>query len=172
MSISTWCVEGRYKKLAKQGRPTKFDPKKMAAVELMARRGFTDKEIARCLGVTEQTINNWKKAHPDFFESLKGWKDYADGNVERSLYERATGYTAPETKAQWVETSEVLDGQVFKSGRWEYADLRKHYPPDTPAAIFWLKNRQGWRDKQELEHSGDITLRVVYDEAKPVDPND
>ena len=72
--------------MAKKGAPTKFDPKKMAAVELMARRGFTDKDIAVCLGVTEQTINNWKKAHPDFFESLKDWKDHADGNVERSIY--------------------------------------------------------------------------------------
>jgi len=29
----------------------------------------------------------------------------------------------------------------------------KHYPPDTTAAIFWLKNRQPakWREKQEVE---------------------
>ena len=32
----------------------------------------------------------------------------------------------------------------------------KHYPPDTTAAIFWLKNRQKskWRDKQDHEISG------------------
>ena len=31
----------------------------------------------------------------------------------------------------------------------------KHYPPDTTAAIFWLKNRQveRWRDKQEVDHT-------------------
>jgi hypothetical protein len=29
----------------------------------------------------------------------------------------------------------------------------KHYPPETAAAIFWLKNRQGqqWREKQLVE---------------------
>ena len=29
----------------------------------------------------------------------------------------------------------------------------EHYPPDTTAAIFWLKNRQTahWRDKKEVE---------------------
>ncbi len=32
----------------------------------------------------------------------------------------------------------------------------KHYPPDTTACIFWLKNRQRdrWRDKQDHEHTG------------------
>ena len=38
-------------------------------------------------------------------------------------------------------------------------DITKHYPPDTAAAFIWLKNRQGWRDKQELEHSGQITFK-------------
>ena len=30
----------------------------------------------------------------------------------------------------------------------------EHYPPDTTAAIFWLKNRQPgkWRDKKEVEN--------------------
>jgi hypothetical protein len=30
----------------------------------------------------------------------------------------------------------------------------ERYPPDTTAAIFWLKNRRpkAWRDKHEMEH--------------------
>ena len=30
----------------------------------------------------------------------------------------------------------------------------EHYPPDTTAMIFWLKNRQPdrWRDRAEVEH--------------------
>jgi len=33
-----------------------------------------------------------------------------------------------------------------------YAPYREHVPPDTTAAIFWLKNRRAkdWRDKREL----------------------
>ncbi|GAB7207355.1 hypothetical protein OS21_38510 [Dickeya oryzae] len=33
----------------------------------------------------------------------------------------------------------------------------KRYPPDTTAAIFWLKNRQPkiWRDKQDINHTSD-----------------
>jgi hypothetical protein len=36
-----------------------------------------------------------------------------------------------------------------------YAPYVEHVPPDTTAAIFWLKNRdpQHWRDVQNLEHT-------------------
>ena len=32
-------------------------------------------------------------------------------------------------------------------------EYTEHYPPDTTAAIFWLKNRQPekWRDKKEVD---------------------
>lgn len=33
-----------------------------------------------------------------------------------------------------------------------YADFIEHFPPDTTAMIFWLKNRQPdkWRDKRDV----------------------
>ena len=43
----------------------------------------------------------------------------------------------------------------------------KHYPPDTTAAIFWLKNRRSdeWRDKRELDQTikGEDPLGAVLD---------
>jgi len=38
-------------------------------------------------------------------------------------------------------------------------DVEEEIPPDTTAAIFWLKNRQGknWREKQELAITADVT---------------
>ncbi|MDR8011858.1 terminase, partial [Escherichia coli] len=46
--------------------------------------------------------------------------------------------------------------------------LEKYYPPDTTAAIFWLKNRQKdkWRDKQEVEHTGEVNLIQRIQEAR------
>jgi hypothetical protein len=34
------------------------------------------------------------------------------------------------------------------------AGIVEHYPPDTTACIFWLKNRQPqrWRDRVEVQH--------------------
>ena len=59
----------------------------------------------------------------------------------------------------------VVDGAIAMT------PIRKVYPPDTTAAIFWLKNRkpEEWRDKQAVEHSGPnggpIETRSLSDEA-------
>ena len=125
------------------------------AVKLMCERGFTDDEIRQCLHVSDRTWDRWKKKNTEFYNEVRDWKIRADRNVEKSLYERAKGYTCPETKPQWVQDD--------NGGRWEYADLEKHYPPDPTSMIFWLKNRQPekWRDKQEINnsHSGEIVFK-------------
>ena len=138
-----------------RGRPSKFTSEVQRQLELMARRGWTDIQMCELIGIDESTLARWKQSKPDFFKSLKDWKDEADHSVERALYERACGYDCPDTKAQWVSDE--------KGGHWEYANLRKFYPPDPTSMIFWLKNRQPerWRDKQELEHSGDIKVDVT-----------
>lgn len=128
---------------AKTGRPSKFEELDRRQVELLARAGWTDAQISEFYGVTGRTWENWKKKDPEFFQSLKDWKAEADHKVERSLYERATGYSHPEVKVATFE-GVITDHRTFT----------KHHPPDTTAAIFWLKNRQPkvWRDKQEIEH--------------------
>lgn len=136
--------------MAKSGRPSKFDTVNLDNVRLLAERGFTDKEMSNVFGITEQTWNNWKSAHPHFFESLKEWKRSADANVERALFERATGYSHPEDK-------------IFNdSGKAMRVETVKHYPPDTTAGIFWLKNRQPdkWRDKVDIESEQDVHVHI------------
>lgn len=124
------------------GRPSKFDTIDLQQVELLAIRGWTDVEMSKFFNVTEATWNNWKKKHPEFFVSLKDWKLEADDRIERSLYERASGYSHPEDK-------------IFKPAgeKPTIVPTTKHYPPDTTACIFWLKNRkkEEWRDRPEEE---------------------
>ena len=98
--------------------------------------GATDKEIAEFFSVSEQTLNSWKKKFPQFLESLKKGKAVADANVASRLYSRAIGY-------------DTNEGRI--TDKVEYIEP---YPPDTTAAIFWLKNRQPakWRDKKEVEN--------------------
>lgn len=127
-------------KKPKQGRPSKIkDEMAVRFAAYLAGEGKTDAQIAKEMGVTEQTVNNWKKAEPSFFESLKIEKEKADSSVEKSLYQRACGYTAPDEKIFYdSKTGEPVKVKTFK-----------HYPPDPTSMIFWLKNRQPkkWRDK-------------------------
>ena len=133
------------------GRPTKYKEEYGELVYKLCLLGATDSDMADIIGVTEQTFNNWKTDHPEFFESIKRGKEIADANVASRLYERAMGYAHPEDK--------IFNNQ----GKEMVVPTIKHYPPDPTAAIFWLKNRQraNWRDKQDIEHSGNVTVETV-----------
>ena len=135
------------------GRPSKYDKIDLRQVERLAVRGWKDDEMAEFFGVNPDTWHEWKKVHPEFSEALRDWKVEADSRVERSLYERATGYSHPEDK-------------IFNDGGEPLiVPTIKHYPPDTTAMIFWLKNRQKdkWRDRQEHTgpDGGPLTVKVV-----------
>ena len=125
------------------GRKSSFKQEYIQLAENYALLGATDAEMADFFGVSEQTLNTWKKKYPEFLESLKKGMAVADANVASRLYSRAIGYDAKATK---FATNE---GKI--TDKVEYIE---HYPPDTTAAIFWLKNRQPgkWRDKKEVEN--------------------
>ena len=115
--------------------------------------GATDADLGKYFEVTETTINNWKRDYPSFFVSIKEGKEEADANVAKALYHRATGYSHAEDKIFQYEGEPVIVPTV------------KHYPPDTGAAMAWLKNRQPekWRDKQEIQHDGDLGITIKWD---------
>ena len=135
----------------KQGRPTKYKPEFAEQAYKLCLLGFIDKDLAAFFEVNEDSINEWKKVYPEFSESLKNGKDLADANVSESLYKRACGYTHDAVKIF------CNNGQITKE---KYTE---HYPPDTGAIALWLKNRQSkhWRDKQEIQHEGGLTIELV-----------
>lgn len=51
--------------------------------------GATDADLAGFFGVTERTIINWRKSHPDFDDACESGKARADALVARSLYNNA-----------------------------------------------------------------------------------
>ncbi|MGV0921887.1 hypothetical protein ACTS94_16320 [Empedobacter falsenii] len=130
----------------KVGAPSLYKPQYNEQVYKLCLLGATDSEIGDFFNVDERTINNWKVEFPEFFQSIKKGKEYADANVASKLYNRALGYEHEEDK--------IFNDQ----GVPLIVPTIKHYPPDTTAAIFWLKNRQPakWRDKQEVE----TTLKI------------
>jgi len=130
------------------GRPTKYKEEYSELAYNYALLGATDSELAVFFDVTESTINKWKIDFPEFSESLKKGKTIADSEVAKSLFQRALGYEHKEDK-------------IFNAnGEPLIVPTTKHYAPDPTAAIFWLKNRQKqhWRDKQEIEQKSDIQV--------------
>lgn len=127
------------------GRPSKYQPEVAEQAYKLCLLGATDKEMADFFGVAESTFHLWKKEHKEFSESLTRGKMLADAEIANSLYHRAKGYEHPEI------ITATFQGQITDT-----MEVTKHYPPDTPAATLWLKNRQPdkWRDKRETELTG------------------
>jgi len=140
--------------LAKSGRPTKYKKEYCEQAYKLCLLGATDKELSDFFGVTESTLNLWKKNHAAFSESLKMGKVEADAIVAEKLYKKATGYNKKCIKFATYE------GLITDSREYE-----EEVAPDTTAAIFWLKNRQPakWRDKQDIEHSGQMAVVIEDD---------
>lgn len=158
-------AEGLKPEPARPGRPATYQPGFATQAEKLCRHGFTDQELADFFNVDVRTIYRWKNDYPEFCQSLKAGKEHLDERVERSLYHRAIGYT--------FESEKVFQFQ----GAIVRTPTREHIPPDTTAAIFWLKNRrsQEWRDVHKHEHGragefsnmGDAELeRAIQERAK------
>ena len=56
------------------GRPTSYRDEYADWALKLTKLGATDKDMAEAFVVKEQTLNNWKQAHPEFFESIKKGK--------------------------------------------------------------------------------------------------
>ena len=111
------------------GRPSKLTTATAHTAEVLARLGFKDEKLAAAIGISRSTLHEWRKANPDFADTLNAAKTSADARVMDALYQRATGYEAP-------------DGT--------------HIPPHPTAIIFYLKNRRPaeWRDTARHEVTG------------------
>ena len=135
----------------------KFKPEFVEQAKKLAQLGHFDLEIASFFEVAVRTLHRWKMDHPEFEKALRVGKTVADARVERSLYEAAVGYAHEE---DYIAVNQ-------KTGVPVIVPTIKHYPPNAVAGMFWLKNRQPgkWRDKQEVEHKGGITVHFDADDA-------
>lgn len=157
-----------------------------------ARSGLSDEQIAKNVGVSRSTLNEWKKKYPDISDTLKKEKEVADFEVENALFRRATGYEHEEvTYVAMPLNQEEYDEKVamhldvwhqqnpnatqaerdlFINTISRYTEqvskrVVRHIAPDTTAAIFWLKNRDplNWRDKREHQLDGTINTNQTID---------
>lgn len=139
---------------------------KLTLVEAWARDGLIDEQIMAKLGISKPTFYEYQKKYPNFLNAIKRGKEIVDVEVENALLQKALGFK--ETIKKGIKVKEVLytDGKrTSEKEHIEYVDEEVFIPPDTTAQIFWLKNRKPkeWRDKQEIEHSGETGVRIIND---------
>ena len=147
----------------RQGRPETYQARYANQARRMALLGATDQDLAATFEVDDATIDQWKRKHPRFLQALKAGKEEADCAVAASLYRKALGF-----RVKAVKIMQDKDGNSFEH------EFQEYYPPDTTAAIFWLKNRRPrhWRaDPMVSLEVNDQTLRlpaVIIEEARRI----
>lgn len=146
------------------------DPDKQFLLKSWAKAGLSDEQIAKNMGISRSTLNEWRKKYPDISAALKKGKEISDYEVENALFKRAIGYTeklVKTFKCKVIEYDEQgkkkKEEEVLKEGVDEV-----HFPPDTGAAIFWLTNRkpEEWKQKRDGSEEYDAVDGVI--ELSPV----
>ena len=141
--------------MAKVGRKSPYNPKyHPKIVQLLAQLGKIDREISKEIGISEVTLNAWKKRYPEFLKSLKKGKKHTNDLVTCALLKRALGYNCVEKEV------------VRKDGKIIVEKIKeRHIPSDTGAICWWQKNREpeNWRDHQDITIDG-----TVFDMLKGV----
>lgn len=125
-------------------------------IEALCKLGLPDTQIAEVLGVKLVTFSKWKKMSPRLRAACERGRKIADTHVAESLFQQAIGYSVPEEKIFYDS----------KRGKVVRAKTLQYYPPNTVAAIFWLKNRfaEFWRDhkgSEEAAQSGPVNIQQV-----------
>jgi hypothetical protein len=140
------------------GRPTEYRREYAKQVRKITRLGATRAEIAEFFEVDGATIHRWMEKHPEFRTAIRLGKTWANKRVGESLYHRALGYSHESVKIMTLDettTTKAANGKEVSVTRKvvHKEPFVEHYPPDTTACIFWLKNRQPdeWRDVTKIE---------------------
>lgn len=131
-------------------------------VEAWLRDGMTNKEIAKKLRVSEDSLYTYQKKYPDFKELLRKTKDYVDTVEMMGAYKRrATGYTV-RTSIKRYRYRRKFDGTTEKI--LENEEVKEvHVPGDARAMENWLKHRMKtvWGDETKEENTGAAGVIVL-----------
>ena len=133
--------KARSRKPAKKAWEKTYRPEYCQVVYQLCLLGLGKAKIAESLCVPETHIEEWKANIEEFRAAMVSGSEIADAKVAHSLFQRAVGYTHPETKVHFDKFGNVTEHEIAR-----------HYPPDTGAATQWLRIRQKdiWKDSEDI----------------------
>lgn len=112
------------------GRPSKYDPEYCETVVALGSQGKSKVEIAFEIGVIAETLDNWAKAHPEFFEALTRakqaeqvwWERKGRDNIESQVFQASmwSRSMAARFPKDWREKSEV-----DMTGKLEVSEIKR-----------------------------------------------
>ena len=116
--------------------------------------GLMDVQVAHNIGITPQTLSEWKRRVPSFGEAIKKSKGFPNLELENAMFDLALGRTYVE------EVKSILDPKTGTVVRIE--KTKKQIPPNPTTQIFLAKNRMPDKYKDRVP----VAERVDEEEQK------
>lgn len=123
------------------------------------RKGLTDEQIAKKIGIACSTLYDWKNKHSEIAEALKKGKELCDYEAEETLIGLFEGHYVTDTI---TDISKGENGEEKKHIRQQ----KRWIEPNLTAIIFYLKCRAGWKE-QAVEDQTQV-LADLHDLFKKV----
>lgn len=126
------------KKASTRGRKCLYDElvkPRLAWINEQVRNGIAEKAIADALGITEQTLTNYKKKYPELVKALKDGKG-AD------VLQRLINSGIESACGQWV-TEETIVVQLDENGnpsKRQKTTVKKYIPPNPALNQYYTKH--------------------------------
>lgn len=143
----------------------------LSIIRMYESLGWTDEKIAReIIGITPQTLCEWKNRFPELAEAIKGGRQRPLAKVVEALQFNCLGGKVTLKKVSMKKTVEYENGKRLREVTEPIEVEEEVYvKPDTIAQIFYLKNRDSsnWRDKVQQEIT--TALPVVISDDLPDD---
>ena len=139
-------------------------PEGLGLIEAWCREGLEDKELAKAMNISRDTLYTWKKEYSDISDAIARGRAPARELIENALVKMAKGYTVTVMEPMKLR-SRLYNQETGKYEEREVVELAPkevHIPMDVRAAKFWLtnRNRERWSEHPERE--------AAEDEREPV----
>lgn len=132
---------------------------KKVYIEMMARDGISNHDIAKKLGIPYDDFVSIVKKDKTLQILLEICREETDYEVENALLQLAKGYTYTETEKEVVNKPIIKNGVVVaKVPMIKTTTNRKVVPPDLNAIKHWQNNRQKGKWDRELTAKTNISI--------------
>jgi len=138
-----------------------YKPEYASIASQLVSAGFSYVDLGYAFQVSEKTIQNWKKTHPDFNAAIVEGKEGQQKRLVAKAMQGAGGYDYESSKRKIVRNN---DGEIIKD---EEVQFNNHQPINHNLLIWLLCNisRQlgdnDWQSKHTVElNEKRVTLKI------------
>lgn len=153
-------IPGVRKKVLKTGRKSKYETviiPKLNKIKKLLAEGYSEKEIAKKIGISYTTWRKWKREKVAFSALIGASREKPVNELEKSLYKSAIGFTVSVEKAMKLKTIKYENGKkVCEKEEIKYYNENIYIPPSFNSAKFLLLN---WASKKYASNPAELEIR-------------